>query len=76
MSAVVEPAGAAADDHDHAGLVVTRLLQNPLGTVAPPGSRGDIVKVSDGVRSLYLTPAEYEGATTAELRYRIARGAD
>jgi hypothetical protein len=54
---------------------VTRLLQNPLGEPAPPGARGDIVRVSDGTASVYLTPAEYDAASEAELRYMLARQA-
>ena len=53
-------------------LIVTRLLQNPLGQPAPEGARGDIVRVSDGTRSVYLSPHEYEQATEQQLRYRLA----
>lgn len=53
-------------------LEVTRLLQNPLGRPAPEGERGDIVRVSDGTRTLYLTPQEFEEAAEQELRYRLA----
>ncbi|GAA1289568.1 hypothetical protein GCM10009609_66120 [Pseudonocardia aurantiaca] len=53
---------------------VQRLLQNPMGAPAPPGARGDFVRVSDGTRTVYLTPAEYERASEAELRYLLARG--
>jgi hypothetical protein len=41
------------------GLRVQRLLQNPLGEQAPEGARGDIVRVSDGTRTVYLTPQDY-----------------
>jgi hypothetical protein len=44
-------------------LTVTRLLQNPLGDHAPDGERGDIVRVSDGTATVYLTPSEYEQAS-------------
>ncbi|MFC4945261.1 hypothetical protein [Pseudonocardia sp. GCM10023141] len=54
-------------------LTVTRLLQNPLGAPAPPGEDGDIVAVSNGVTTVYLTPAEYRAATEAELRYLLAQ---
>ena len=54
-------------------LEVQRLLQNPMGEPAPPGSRGDIVRVSDGTVTIYLTPAEYDRATERELRYLLAR---
>lgn len=54
-------------------LTVTRLLQNPLGQPAPEGAVGDIVAISDGSRTLYLTPAEYDAATEAELHYRLAQ---
>lgn len=60
-------------------LDVQRLLQNPLGERAPEGSRGDIVRISDGVTTIYLTPTEYDQATENQLRYLLARkraGAD
>ena len=53
-------------------LEVTRLLQNPLGDPAPEGERGDIVRVSDGSRTIYLTPREFDEATEQQLRYRLA----
>ena len=53
-------------------LQVTRLLQNPLGQPAPEGARGDIVRVSDGTRTLYLTPQEFDEANEQQLRYRLA----
>ena len=53
-------------------IVVTRLLENPLGELAPDGVRGDIVRVSDGVATVYLTPREYDGITDAQLRYLLA----
>ena len=53
-------------------LDVTRLLQNPLGHPAPDGARGDIVRVSDGTRTIYLTPQEYEDSSEQQLRYRLA----
>jgi hypothetical protein len=43
-----------------AELVVTRLMQNPLGQIAPAGHRGDMVRVSDGASTVYLFPAEFE----------------
>jgi hypothetical protein len=55
-----------------AGLVVTRLLQNPLGQVAPEGQRGDIVRVSDGVSKAYLDPEEFERLDEATLRVMLA----
>jgi hypothetical protein len=54
-------------------LVVQRLLQNPMGEPAPPGARGDIVRISDGTATIYLTPAEYDRASERELRYQLAR---
>lgn len=54
---------------------VTRLLQNPLGAQAPPGSPGDIVRISDGTTTVYLTPAEFDRSTEADLRYLLAGGA-
>lgn len=56
-----------------AELEVTRILQNPLGQEAPPGERGDIVRVSDGRSKVYLDPAEYEKATKRELRARLRK---
>lgn len=53
-------------------LEVTRLLQNPLGHPAPEGERGDIVRISDGTRTIYLTPSEYDEASEQQLRYRLA----
>lgn len=53
-------------------LDVTRLLQNPLGQVAPAGQRGDIVRVSDGVSTIYLDPAEYEAVSEETLRAMLA----
>jgi ribosomal protein L9 len=53
-------------------LEVTRLLQNPLGDPAPEGERGDIVRVSDGSCTIYLTPREFDEATEQQLRYRLA----
>lgn len=51
---------------------VTRLLQNPLGEPAPDGARGDIVRLSDGTSTIYLTPQEFDDATEQQLRYRLA----
>lgn len=53
-------------------LEITRLLQNPLGHPAAEGERGDIVRVSDGTRTVYLTPREYDEASEQQLRYRLA----
>jgi hypothetical protein len=53
-------------------LEVTRLLQNPLGHPAPDGEQGDIVRVSDGTRTVYLTPKEFDEASERQLRYRLA----
>jgi hypothetical protein len=55
------------------GLTVVRLLQNPLGQEAPPGERGDMVRVSDGRARLYLLPSEFEVANAASLRWMLAR---
>jgi hypothetical protein len=51
---------------------VARLLQNPLGQPAPEGERGDIVRVSDGTSTIYLTPREFDETTEQQLRYRLA----
>ena len=53
-------------------LQVTRLLQNPLGQVAPEGAEGDIVRISDGTTTIYLTPREYARTTERELRRLLA----
>jgi ribosomal protein L9 len=53
-------------------LEVTRLLQNPLGQVAPEDADGDIVRVSDGLATIYLTPKEYAQADEATIRRLLA----
>jgi len=53
-------------------LTVTRLLQNPLGQLAPPGVQGDLLCISDGTSKIYLMPAEYDALIKAELRWRLA----
>ena len=55
-------------------LEVTRLLQNPLGQPAREGDRGDIVRVSDGATTIYLTPREYDDVSERQPRYLLARG--
>jgi ribosomal protein L9 len=54
-------------------LVATRLLQNPLGQPAAPGSRGDIVRVTDGRVTIYLLPHEYDAAEDRDLRWQLAQ---
>ena len=54
-------------------LDVTRLLQNPLGAVAEPGTRGDLVRVSDGRATIYLLPDEYDQSDERGLRWLLAR---
>jgi hypothetical protein len=54
-------------------LVATRLLQNPLGQPAAPGSRGDIVRVTDGQVTIYLLPHEYDAADDRDLRWLLAQ---
>jgi hypothetical protein len=54
-------------------LRVVRLLQNPLGQVAPPGARGDLVRVSDATTSLNLFPWEFAAATEDDLRWLLAQ---
>lgn len=56
-------------------LTVTRLLQNPFGQPAPAGERGDIVRISDGSATIYLTPREFDDADEPSLRYQLARRA-
>jgi hypothetical protein len=43
-----------------------------LGEPAPAGARGDIVRISDGLATIYLTPREYDGITESQLRYLLA----
>ena len=52
---------------------VVRLLQNPLGAIAPEGQRGDLVRVSDGTSTVYLMPWEFEAADDRDLRWLLAR---
>lgn len=54
-------------------LTVVRLLQNPLGEEAPPGERGDMVRVSDGEARVYLLASEFDMATPTTLRWMLAR---
>ena len=53
---------------------VTRLLQNPLDQPVREGDRGDIVRVSDGATTIYLTPREYDDVSERQLRYLLDRG--
>jgi hypothetical protein len=46
-------------------LPVTWLLRNPRGQVAPEAVEADIVRVSDGITTIYLTPRESAGASTS-----------
>jgi hypothetical protein len=52
---------------------VTRLLQNPLGQEAPPGHRGDIVRVSTRWATVYMDPVEFDRATENELEAMLAQ---
>jgi hypothetical protein len=56
-----------------ARLRVTRLLQDPLGALAPRGERGDIVRVSDGRASVYLDPDEYDDLDDDTVRTMLSR---
>jgi hypothetical protein len=49
-------------------LQVTWLLQNPCGQVAPEAVEADIVRVGDGITTIYLTPRESAGASTSRGR--------
>lgn len=53
-------------------LEVTRLLVNPMGHRAPPGARGDIVAVTDGTATVYLTPDEFDVAGQDHPRWLLA----
>jgi hypothetical protein len=59
----------------HSEFRVTRLSASPVGAPAPDGERGDIVQVSDGATSIYLSPDEYDAITLERLRYLIYRRA-
>ena len=52
---------------------VTWLMQNPLGEIAPPGARGDFVRVSDGRATIYLLPNEFDQADERRLRWLLAK---
>jgi ribosomal protein L9 len=54
-------------------LRVTRLLANPLGDVAPAGQAGDMVRVTDGLATLYLDPTEFAGITEGALRRKLSQ---
>lgn len=54
-------------------LLCTRLLQNPLGQPAPEGEPGDMVRVTDGQRTIYLLPREFDAASPAHLQWLLAR---
>jgi predicted transcriptional regulator len=60
---------------ERTALQVTRLMQNPLGAVAVEGADGDIVRVTDGTKTIYLSPAEYRHASERELRRQLALAA-
>lgn len=57
-----------------AALRVTWLLRNPGGQVAPEEVEGDIVRVSDGITTIYLTPRESAGASTSRGSARREQG--
>jgi hypothetical protein len=54
-------------------LVITRLMENPLGQIAPAGHRGDIIRVDDGVSRVYLLPAEFESLDDDMLRAKLSQ---
>lgn len=56
-----------------AGFEVLRLSQNPLGQPAPPGQRGDIVRVTNGWATIYLDPTEFERMSEAGLLRLLAQ---
>ena len=59
-----------------AEITVVRLLQNPLGQEAPPGERGDMVRVSDGRARVYLLPSEFDDVSATTLRWMLAKAPD
>jgi hypothetical protein len=54
-------------------VIVTRLLLTPICHVAPPGVRGDVVRVSDSGVEIYLLPDEFDAHTEVSLRARLAQ---
>jgi hypothetical protein len=66
-------ADAARGQSPDEALTVVRLLQNPLGQQAPPGERGDMVRVSDGRARVYLLPSEFDMISSAGLRWMLAK---
>ena len=55
-----------------ADIQVVRLLQNPLGGLAPAGQRGDIVRVSNGWATVYLDPNQFDRMSEAGLGRMLA----
>jgi hypothetical protein len=54
-------------------LVVTRLLQDPLGALTPEGERGDIVRVSAGDATIYLDPDEFDDLDEDTMRVMLSK---
>lgn len=54
------------------GFKILRLVQNPLGQPAPPGQRGDIVRVSNEWSTIYLDPGEFERMSEAAIRRMLS----
>ena len=52
---------------------VTRLMKSPFCAIAPPGARGDFVRVSDGRATIYLLPNEFDLADERRLRWLLAQ---
>lgn len=75
LAVLAERAGCQTTGVDMSELTVTRLLANPLGQVAPPGHRGDIVCVGDGTAKVYLDPTEFERLTEGAVRTLLAEAA-
>lgn len=75
-----DPGGLTVDGMDTAACVagnegpleVTPLLLTPICHAAPPGNPGDVVRVSVGATTVYLLPADVDGADEAALRDMVA----
>lgn len=53
-------------------LHITRLLLNPMGRSAPEGERGDIVRIADGLLTLYMDTTDFDACSEQTIRYRLA----
>lgn len=56
-------------------LEVVALLLTPICHPAPPGSPGDVVRISDGVSTVFLLPEDFAAASDDDVRSLLARRA-